>query len=95
MGQVSSSLDSSGRCPRCHVGLRPGARRCQACGEVFKGGRRVTLYVGIVGIVLMLMVVVVGLLLTPNSVDEPQGDDDQQDQPAQPSPLPKEPPLNR
>jgi hypothetical protein len=76
--------------------LRPGAKKCPECREVLKQGRRVSLYVGIVGIFLMLMVVVVGLLLAPNSVsDDPQGDEARQDQPAKPSPPPKEPPLNR
>jgi hypothetical protein len=59
--------------------------------------RRIGLYVGIIGMLLMLMLVGLGLLLAPNSVDhdQQQGDDVQQAQPEKPSPPPKEPPLNR
>jgi hypothetical protein len=96
VGQASSSSIVSSRCPRCHVGLRPGAKRCQACGEMLRGGRRPSFYLSILGVILILLVVAAGLLIEPGSVDKDGNDADApQDQTATPAPPPKEPPLNR
>ena len=63
--------------------------------------RRTTLYVGLIGMLLALAVVLVSLLLTPNSPEEDQSFEDPGAEtpapppPQQPSPPAKEPPLNR
>jgi hypothetical protein len=83
------------RCHRCLQPVPANTRRCPNCREIVKTGdsRRVSIYLGAIGIIAVLVLVALGLYLTPAQVDPENQEAAGEPKAAPPKPL-KKPPLN-
>lgn len=95
MGMPSGSIDApSERCQRCFQPIPVRARRCPECGHQQKRElRRVSLYFGVFGLVVAVVLVALGLFMHGDTPSSAAPDDS--GKPAQSAPPPKEPPLNQ
>ena len=66
-----------------------GAKRCPNCGERLRAGeRKVVLYIGIAGVIVLLLLVGLAVYVTPaGAPDEGQGQAPRKEAPAKKNPL--------
>jgi hypothetical protein len=83
-----------GRCHRCLQPVPVKARRCPHCGDIQVGdsSRKLTLFLGVLGVIIIIAIVGLGFYLTPPAVDTENNPEAQA--PAPPPKPVKKPPLN-
>lgn len=73
-------------CPRCRASFQVGAQRCPECGERIASTRRVSLYLGIVGILALLFVILIMVIAIRQEENESKTPVDLVNAPLTPAP---------
>ncbi len=83
-------------CPRCRATFEFGGQRCPGCGERIVSTRRVSLYLGIVGILALIFIVLIMVTVIKQEDDASKAPVDLINAPLTPDPAPgKAPPSNK
>ena len=93
MGTVSKGKRDI--CPRCLLKVALGAKSCPSCGMRLVATHRIPIYVGIVGVLMLIFVSLVMIMTIRREDAEARSSADVDDAPSTNSGPSKPPPLNK